>query len=136
VPDSAPPELTPSVTYDQQVITVVISHAWPRFAPPAHCASDTGVSTTLADSLPCRPSGRGLWLRREGALIAIFTSYGRAVIELDADPLDIPVTTVERAAEHLVPSSASSFPSSPLRSLLSWPISWRGSRPRRASRSP
>jgi hypothetical protein len=63
VPDSAPPELTPSVTYDQQVITVVISHAWPLFAPPAHCASDTA--------------------------------------------------TVERAAEHLVPSGASSFPSGP-----------------------
>jgi hypothetical protein len=52
-------------------------------------------------------------MRRENALIAIFTSYGRAVVELDADPLDIPVTTVERAAEHLVPSSVSSFPSGP-----------------------
>jgi len=101
------------VTYDQQVITVVISHAWPLFAPPAHCASDTGVSLTAADSPPCQPSGHGLWMRREGALIAIFTGYNRAVVELDANPADIPVTTVERAAEHLVPGSASSFPSGP-----------------------
>jgi hypothetical protein len=93
----------------------VISHPSPLFAPPAHCASDTGVTTdlTAADGPPCQPAGHGLWRRPEGALIAVFTSYGHAVVELDANPAVIPVATVERAAEHLVPSNASAFPDSP-----------------------
>jgi hypothetical protein len=115
VPDSAPPELTPSETSDQQDIYVVISHPSPLFAPPAHCASDTSFTTDLpaADGPPCQPAGHGLWTRPEGALVAVFTSYGHAVVELDANPAVIPVATVERAAEHLVPSSASAFPDSP-----------------------
>jgi hypothetical protein len=115
VPDSAPPELTPSSTTDDEKISVVISHPWPLFAPPAHCASDTGTTSyvTLADSPPCLPYGHGLWLQRRGNVIAVFTRYGSAVVELDADALVTPEATVLCATGHLVPRGASAFPAGP-----------------------
>ena len=115
VPDSAPPELTPSPTTDSAKIYVVISRAGPLFAPSAHCASATGAGpyVTLAGSPPCQPSGHGLWVQRRGNLNVVFARHGDAVVELDADAFVTPEATVLRAAEDLVPRGASDFPSGP-----------------------
>lgn len=113
VPVSAPPELTPSMTIDNEKIDVLISHPGPLFAPPAHCASSTSSFGTLADSPPCQPYGHGLWLQRSRNRISVFTRSDGAIVELDADAHVTPEAAVITAAEHLAVRPASYFPSGP-----------------------
>jgi hypothetical protein len=115
VPDSAPPELTPSMTIDNEKISVLISHTGPLFAPPAHCASNNSYgipsSQAVADSPPCQPIGNRVWLQRRGNLIVVFTSRDGAVIELDAVAQVTPEATVLHAAENLEIRPPANFPS-------------------------
>jgi hypothetical protein len=117
VPDSAPPELAPSMTIDNEKINVLISHAGPLFAPPAHCASNNSYGTpspeTVADSPPCQPAGTGMWLQRRGNEIAVFTSRDGAVIELEAVVQVTPEATVLHAAQNLETRPPADFPSGP-----------------------
>lgn len=117
VPDSAPPERAPSMTIDNEKINVLISHAGPLFAPPAHCASNNSYgapsSETVADSPPCQQAGHGMWLQRRGNVIAVFTSRDGAVIELDAVVHVTPEATVLHAAQNLVIRPPADFSSGP-----------------------
>ena len=117
VPDSAPPEVVPSMTIDNEKINVLISHAGPLFAPPAHCASNNSYGTpsseTVADSPPCQLAGNGIWRQRRGNVIAVFTSRDAAVIELDAVVQVTPEATVLHAAENLEIRPPADFSSGP-----------------------
>lgn len=121
VPDSAPPELAPSMTIDNEKINVLISHTSPLFEPPAHCASNNSYGTpsskAVADSPPCQPIGNSLWLQRRGNLIAVFTSRDGAVIELDAVAQVTPEATLLHAVQNLEIRPPSDFPSGPLPSI-------------------
>ena len=121
VPDSAPPELAPSMTLDNEKINVLIGHTSPLFEPPAHCASNNSYGTpsskAVADSPPCQPIGNSLWLQRRGDLIAVFTSRDGAVIELDAVAQVTPEATLLHAVQNLEIRPPSDFPSGPLPSI-------------------